>query len=1010
MDAPLSVNTNNGAVTPSPRRRPLRQADTGGHGLTSAPPSAFSRTMKFPFPRTGALLASGVVLGLAGCERPKTSSAAAPADAAGVPADAAFRESSRWAHAGSDLQPDPQATFGALANGLRFVLMPNAEPPGRASLRLYIDAGSLHEAEDQRGLAHFLEHMAFNGTKHFPAGQMVEYFQRLGMAFGADTNAHTSFRETVYKLELPPGPDGRAPEPGTLLDGLRMLRDVGDGMLIAPAEVDKERGIILSEKLARDTTSSRIMEEGLKFQLPDHRIANRLPIGLEAVISTAPAERLVDFYRRYYTPDRMVLVVVGAVDVPSVRSQIAEVFGSMAAGEPAPDPSFGSLAPGRGITTKAHVEKESGHATISFVVARDTTPKLDTAAARRADLVRDLATRMVTRRLEVLSKQEEAPILDGQVNIGPFLRLIDYAELELTAPPPRWTDAVALGARELKRAMTHGFTRSELSAARAELLAELENQAKSAPTRKTRDLADELVRTLGEAKVMTHPAAELPRVREALASVTTEECHAAFRDGFGSRDLSVFAAGNLPPPPGGETLEAALQRGMSEETAAPAEEAELVFAYTDFGPAGTVTTRTEAADLGVTQLVFANGARVNLRPTDFKKDEVLVQVSFGTGKLSLPDSQPGLELYTQSVFQLGGLARHSVDDLKRLLAGRTTSVNFDVVEDAFVLAGETTRDNLNLQLQLLCAYLKDPGWRPEADRLFRQGADALFAQVDHALEAQPQTKVEPWLRGGDHRFAFPTKEQALARTLDEARAWLAPALSAGSLEIGVVGDFDPAEAEKALAATFGALPGPREDARPAVSPLTFPPAGRRDVTFASKIAKGLVAAHFPTTDRSDIRQARRLQVLASIFSDKLRARIREELGESYSPRASAAFSDVFPGYGYIFANILIAPSQADKVGQAVRDIAARLQQEGVTPDDVERAKKPLLAAVEDQRRSNTYWLTTVAATSQRDPRRLDWARSLVSDFQAVTREELDTLARQYLDPAALREIRVLPVP
>ena len=966
--------------------------------------------MKTLIPVIGVGVVAGALLGLVACDRPKPATGAAPAPSGAQAGASALKESTRWAHVGSDLKPDAKAEFGALANGLRFVILPATEPPGRASLRLVIDAGSLHEAEDQRGLAHFLEHMAFNGTKNFPAGQMVEYFQRLGMAFGADTNAHTSFRETVYKLELPPGPDGKAPDPSTLKDGLRMLRDVGDGMLIAPAEVDKERGIILSEKLARDTTQSRIMEEGLKFQLPDHRIANRLPIGLEAVISTAPAERLVEFYRRYYTPDRMVLVAVGAVDPAVLRGQIAEVFGGMEAREPAPEPPFGTLASGRGITTKAHLEKESGHATISFVVARDASPKPDSAAERREELVRDLASRMVTRRLEVLSKEENAPILEGRVAIGPFLRLIDFAELEMTAPPARWTDAVALGARELKRAMAHGFTKSELTAARAELLAELENQAKSAPTRKSRDLADEVVVALGAEKVITDPVAELPRVREALDSVTAKECHDAFVAAFGSKDLSVFAAGNLAPSANGETLEAALQRGMSEATQPPVEEADLTFAYTDFGAPGAVAERSEAADLGLTRLVFANGVRANLKPTDFKKDEVLVQVSFGTGKLSLPVGKPGLELFTQSVFQLGGLGMHSVDDLKRILAGKTSSVNFDVAEDAFVLAGETTREDLAVQLQLLCAYLNDPGWRPEADRLFRQGADALFAQVDHALEAQPQVKVEPWLRGGDFRFAFPTQAEVLARTLDEAKAWLTPALRSGSLEIGIVGDFDPADAEKVLASTFGALSGPRGETRPEPGPLTFPPPGRHVVNFQSKIAKGLVAAHFPTTDRSDIRRARRIQVLASVFSDKLRERIREELGESYSPRASAAFSDVFPGYGYIFANILIAPSQADKVSAAVQEMAAHLQTDGVTGDDLERAKKPLLSAIEDQRRTNTYWLSTVVAVAQRDPRRLDWARSLVADFQAVTEADLDDLARQFLDPAALREIRVLPVP
>ncbi len=949
------------------------------------------------------------IWGVAGCERARSPVSGSPGTPGGTEG-AGFEESTRWAHVGSDLRPDARADFGALANGLRFVVLPNAEPPGRVSLRLYIDAGSLHEQEDERGLAHFLEHMAFNGTRNFPSGQMVEYFQRLGMAFGADTNAHTSFRETVYKLELPPGPDGRAPEAGTLLDGLRLLRDVGDGMLIEPSEVEKERGIILSEKLARQTTLFRIMEEGLKFQLPDHLISSRLPIGLDAVISMAPAERLVGFYRRYYTPDRMVLVAVGAVDAPALRTRIPEVFGSMAAGAPQTDPPFGSLTVGRGITTRTHLEPEAGHATISFSVARDGEPPPDSAAARRAEMVRDLAVRMMTRRLEVLGKAEASPILQGHVSIAPFLRLIEFAELEVVAPPARWTDAVALCARELRRAMAHGFARSELSAARARMLAELENQARTAPTRKSRDLADDVVRTLAEAKVLTDPVAELPRVREALASITAEECHAALREGFGSRDLSVFAAGNLTLHPDSEALEAALQRGMSEPTDPPVDEGDLVFAYTGFGPPGSVAARTEVADLGVTQLVFANGARASLKPTDFRKDEVLVQVSFGTGKLSVPAGRPGLELYTQGVFEPGGLGHHSVDDLKRILAGRTTSVAFAVGEDAFALAGATTPADLAVQLQLLCAYLHDPGWRPEADRHFRQSADALFAQVDHALEAQSQVKVEPWLRGGDYRFAFPSKQETLALTLDDARAWIGPALKSGSLDIGIVGDFDPAAAETALAATFGALPGPRGEPKPAITPLDFPPAGRHVVTFQSKIAKGLVAAHFPTTDRSDIQTARRLQVLAAIFSDRLRSRVREQLGESYAPRASAAFSDVFPGYGYIYAHILVAPDQADIVSAAVREIATALQKNGVSADALQRARLPLLAAIEDQRRTNAYWLGTVVATGQRDPRRLDWARSLSADFQAVTAADVTALARLYLNPAAVREMCLLPAP
>ena len=402
--------------------------------------------MKLGFAMGAGLLVAGA---LAGCRRPQ--SATAPAEPAGGAGTTV--ESTRWAHVGSDLKPDSSAVWGGLENGLRFVILPNAEPPGRASLRLYIEAGSLQESDTQQGLAHFLEHMAFNGTKNFPADQMVEYFQRLGMGFGADTNAHTSFRETVYKLEIPPGPRGEAPEAGTLIDGLRMLRDVGDGMLLDPKEIEKERGIILSEKLARDTVEFRTMLEELKFELPDSKISARMPIGTEAVISQAPRERFVEFYEQFYTPDRMVLVVVGAIEPETMKSQIAQAFGSMAKRERTKDPDFGSVTVGRGISTKAHAEKEAGYATATFSVAAPYPPTPDMAAKRIEELKKELASRMVGRRLEILAKEQGSPILSGQVQIMPFLQLIHLAQLEVMAPPPRWADAVALGARELKKAM-----------------------------------------------------------------------------------------------------------------------------------------------------------------------------------------------------------------------------------------------------------------------------------------------------------------------------------------------------------------------------------------------------------------------------------------------------------------------------------------------------------------------------------------------------------------------------
>ena len=293
--------------------------------------------------------------------------------------------------------------------------------------------------------------------------------------------------------------------------------------------------------------------------------------------------------------------------------------------------------------------------------------------------------------------------------------------------------------------------------------------------------------------------------------------------------------------------------------------------------------------------------------------------------------------------------------------------------------------------------------------MFRQGAEALFAQIDHTLEGQMQARVSPFLHGGDHRFAFPTKDQALARTLDEAKAWLGPALAQSPVELGMVGDFDLDAAIEAVVKDVRRHPEPdRHPPRRSPDRCRSRPPGRTDFPYQTKIAKGLVLAHFQTTDRSDIRKTRRLQVLASVFGDQLRTRIREELGESYSPRASASASDVFPGYGSIFASVLVSPSQSAKVSASIVAIARQLSTDAVVPDALDRALKPLLTAIDEQRRSNAYWVSTVCATCQRDPRRLDWARTMVADFKSVTAADLTPLAKQYLDPAAIREIRVLP--
>ena len=303
-----------------------------------------------------------------------------------------------WPQDNSDVKPDSAVTWGRLPNGVRYAVMKHAEPPTRVTLRLYVNAGSLMEEEDQRGLAHFLEHMAFNGTTHHPANEMVEYFQRLGMGFGNDTNAHTSWNETVYKLELPNTQDA-------MMDsGMLMLRDIADGMLLQKKEIEDERGVILAEKRDRDTVNYRMFVDSLKFSLPDSRIATRFTIGDEGVISKAKRDLFLDFYKKWYTPDRMVVIVVGDIDPARAATYVGKYFSDMKPRESQPDPDMGAIKP-RGVVAKVLREAEAPSVEISIANIRQLPLAPDTAAERGRALTRDVANAIIQRRLQKLAKQ-----------------------------------------------------------------------------------------------------------------------------------------------------------------------------------------------------------------------------------------------------------------------------------------------------------------------------------------------------------------------------------------------------------------------------------------------------------------------------------------------------------------------------------------------------------------------------------------------------------------------------
>ncbi len=911
-----------------------------------------------------------------------------------------------WSHAASDIAPDPRTVFGTLENGMRYLIYPNAEPPGRVSLRLHIAAGSLMEADDQRGLAHFLEHMVFNGTRNYTAGELVPRMQRLGIAFGAHANAYTSFDETVYMLDLPDLSDD------TLGLAFTVMRDFADGALLAPDEIEKERGVVLAEKVSRDSVNYRLMEQQFGTLLPDSLVSRRFPIGDEQVLRQAQRERFVDFYTRFYTPQRMTFIVVGDIDPAQVRSRIESAFASMTnPARPGADPDPGTIRQPEGVESAVFTDKEVSATDVSLTIARRHDRQPDTTATRAGRMPLKLAHSILSRRFERIARERGSPVAEGSASDTILFNLLEFGTVSVTAADDRWQEVVPVLEQEFRRAMEHGFTGAEFAEAKSNLLNSYEQQVRQKATRKSEGIATVIARKLNEDRVFSSPETDLEIAVANLAGLDAAACHRAFQDFWQAPGCHLILTTKQEPANAKQELAALFEESRGKPVEPPAARAIQVFGYTDFGKPGSVATRREIKDLGISHLVLSNRIRLNLKPTDFEKGKIRLLARIGSGKLGQPEDSPMLDLFAQAVFEAGGLGKHSSEDLKQILAGRNVTTSLQIGEDAFVLNGTTTPGDFLLQCQLMCAALTDPGYREEALWLFQKAIPVLYQQLRHTSDG-PQREMEAWLHGGDARYAVAPVERLSAYRIADARRWLDPEFAKGYLELSIVGDFDPEAILSDVCATFGALP-PRDPAPPPMSEarrVEFPAApAEKNLTYQSRIPQGIASVLWRTTGiRGNIPEFRRLNILAEIYGDRLREEIREKLGASYGPNAGAAGSDALEDFGYIVAQSVAKPEELPKLLDVMRAIADELAREGASADELERALKPTLGMLEKSLRDNTYWLGTVLAQSQADPTRIDLARGRDADYRSIALDDIKRLAARYLTADKALRITIQP--
>ncbi len=912
--------------------------------------------------------------------------------------------STSWPQEKSDLQPDPSITYGRLENGFRYILKQNSEPADRVAMSLNIQAGSLHEDDDQRGIAHFLEHMLFNGSTHFAPGELIDYFQSIGMSFGGDTNAHTSYDETVYDIILPDG------SKNDIEKGLLVFADYARGALLLSEEIDRERGVILAEKRSRDSAAYRAHIKELEFSMQGTRVPERLIIGIPETLNKADRAIMKRYYDAWYRPENMVLVMVGDFDPAAVQPLIAKRFAAMQGAGPVPAcPDLGKMTEHDKTQFFFHQETEMGYAETGIETHWNTTPQNDSFALQLEELQKYLGVLIVQHRLDALAKKSDTPFTGAKIYFGTFLGHFSYGEISAKSDPDKWQQSLMLVENTLRQALEHGFSVEELERVKKEMLATLDSAVLTKSSRNSKQLAGTIIRTLNRNRVFQSPEQEKELIEPILQTMSVPEVEGAFRE-IWSHESRLVKLNGKSAMADGEPLaiiETIYNEALSKEVEKYQVAEAITFPYLNIAgeSAEAIVAQESFTDINSQRIVFANGVVLNYKKTDFQENEVQIAVDFGLGSSGAPT--PGLSLLADAVVSQSGTGELRSEELEKVLSGSSVGTRFQVRDSAFQWQATSLNKDLELCFQVLQSLIADPGVDEDAYKVSMERLKLHYDSLVGDVRGAMQMTGSRFLAGGNKFFGMPPWDEFSQLSLAQLKEWYVPAAKEGALELSLVGDFDENEIVRLAEKYFGVLP-PRKEKMVEKVVITFPAGKSLELTVPSSIEKGMLLVAWKTDDFWDITRTRGLHLLAEVFSEKLRKVVREKLGATYSPQVYNVSSRMYDGYGVLQAILIVNPAEIVALQKEVLIIADELYRGQISEQELERAKGPMLTSLKDMVRTNRYWLSSVLGLSSRYPQQLEWPMTILSGFSNFTASDIQTLARTYLQSDKAAVVSVVP--
>lgn len=905
-----------------------------------------------------------------------------------------------------ELPFDSSIRTGKLSNGLSYFIKQNTKPEKRAELRLVINVGSIEEDEDQLGLAHLLEHMAFNGTKKYPKQELVSYLQKTGMRFGPDLNAYTSFDETVYMLQVP------TDQSDLLKNGIEILSEWAHNVTLEDEEINKERGVVIEEWRGRKGAQDRVLNKHLPNQFYGSRYAERLPIGTQQSLETFSPEAVKRFYSTWYRPDLQAVVVVGDVDVDAVEGMIKEFFGAIPAStQPKARTMYSVPDHGKNIVSIAS-DAELPYSTIIFMEYNNRR-KVQTLADYRTNLLQTLHDTMLRARLSEYTQKANPPFVVGVASNGSLVRERGRYQLAAVTPTGDAMNAFKVLLTEAEKARRFGFLESEFERAKAEMLTQFNTAAVEKDKTDSKVFTDRLVQHFLSGSPVLDPEFSLSALKNVLENLSLSEINDISKTLLtGNSRVALFS---LPQREGVAVPSEADVWGFVEGLGQMNIEAYTEEVSTEplfpNAPTGGRTIQTQNLGNGVTRLTLSNGVKVIFKPTTLKNDEILISAVSNGGAAMLSDA----ELHTASagaeIANRSGVGAFDAIALDKKLAGKKVSISPFIGATTEGFNGSSSPEDLETAFQLINLYVTQPRFDADALEGYKSSEIGFIQGFKSAPEAVFQDSVQTILNRNHFRARPTTVENIQSIDLAKAERFYKDRFgNVSDFTFYFVGNINAEQVKQLAEQYLGGLPATRRVEREKdLGIRTLSTALNREFK-GGKENKSITQIFFKgTMPQWSLSNEIKFNLLTELLQIRLIEKLREDMGGVYTPQ-SFGFITNKPWVKEYLIGVMYSsdPSRVQELSEAVMQIVSDLKTKNPTADEMQKIKSSLIRAHETDVQRNRFWLE---ALKQHQETGLPLRQIIASPaivVNAVTPAQIKQLARTYFKTQTMAKFILMP--